>query len=150
MSEHTTPRPGGGTNGMREAAHLSMRRALVGLLVPPLAWLLQMVIAETLAAQSCYPFNHPLSAPIVPWMQPALFTISGVCLVGGAFGSLIAWRNVRKIGPKQWGALSGARRTRAELEWFLSCVAAMCSAVFLFALIATDVALAIVSPCRWW
>jgi hypothetical protein len=135
---------------MREAAHPPMRRALVGLLVPSLAWLLQMVVAETLAAQSCYPFNQPLSTPIVPWMRPALITISGVCLVAGAFGSLIAWRNLRKIGPKRSGASSGARRTRAELEWFLSRVAAMCSALFLFALIATDVALAIVSPCRWW
>jgi len=128
----------------------TMRYLLIGLLVAPFAWLLQTLIAETLAAQACYPFNQPVSAPIVPWMRPALITISAVCLVAGAFGSLIAWRNLRKIGPKQWGALSGARRSRAELEWFLSRVAMMCSTLFLFALVATDVALAVVSPCRWW
>ncbi len=134
----------------RDASHVAMRYMLGGLLVTPLAWLLQMLIAETLAAQTCYPFNRPLSAPIVPWMRPALIAISAVCMVAGGFGSLIAWRNLRKIGPKQWGSLAGERRTRAELEWFLSHVAVMCSTLFLFALIATDVALAVVSPCRGW
>ena len=133
-----------------EALSPPMRHLLAGLLIPPSAWLLQMVIAETLAAQSCYPSNEPLSAPAVPWMSPALVAISAVCLGAGVFGSVIAWRNVRKIRPKRWGALSGLNRRRAEIAWFLSRVALMCSALFLFALVATDVALAIVSPCRWW
>jgi hypothetical protein len=127
-----------------------MRYLLAGLLIPPFAWLLQMVIAETLAAQSCYPSSEPLSAPAVPWMSSALIAISAVCLGAGVVGSAIAWRNVRKIGPERWEALSDLNRRRAELARFLSRVALMCSALFLFALIATDVALAIVSPCRWW
>ncbi|WP_186308029.1 hypothetical protein [Paraburkholderia sp. BCC1884] len=133
-----------------EASYPPTRYALAGLLVAPFAWLVQTVVAETLAAQSCYPFNEPLSAPIVPWVRPALVVVSALCFVAGVTGSLIAWRNLRRIGPAAWGALSGARRTRAELAWFLSRVSAMCSVLFLFALIATDVALAIVSPCRWW
>lgn len=133
-----------------DGSHLAMRRMLIGLLVTPFAWLLQTLIAETLAAQICYPFNRPLSAPLVPWMRPALIAISAVCLVAGGLGSLIAWRNLRQIGAKRWGSLCGEGRTRAELEWFLSRVAMMCSMLFLFALIATDVALAVVSPCRGW
>lgn len=128
----------------------AMRYLLTGLLVAPLAWLVQMLIAETLAAQACFPFDHPLSAPLVPWMRPALIAISTVCLAAGVFGSLSAWRNLRKIGPKRSGSLSEARRSRAELEWFVSRIAMMCSMLFLFALIATDIALAVVSPCTWW
>lgn len=133
-----------------EALYPPMRYLLVGLLVPPAAWLLQMLIAETLAAQSCYPFNEPLSAPLVPWMRPALVAVSAVCLAAGASGSMFAWRNVRKIGPRRSTASHGLNRRRAELGWFVSRVALMGSALFLFALVATDVALAIVSPCRWW
>lgn len=129
-----------------EASYSPMRYALAGLLIAPLAWLLQVVIAETVAAQSCYPFDTPLSAPLVPWMRPALVVISAVCLAAGGFGGVIAWRNLRRLARE----MRGARRKRTELVWFVSRVAAMCSALFLFALIATDVALAIVSPCRWW
>lgn len=123
---------------------------LTGLLLAPLAWLTQMVTAEAFAAQSCFPFDHPLSAPNVSWLRPALVALSAVCLLAGILGALTAWRNVRRVGPARWGALRGERRTRAELDGFMSRVAAMCSALFLFALVATDVALAIVSPCRWW
>jgi hypothetical protein len=133
-----------------DASHPSLRFIVAGLLIAPLAWLLQMVVAETLAAQSCYPASHPLSAPSIPWMRTALAVLSAVCLLAGIGGSAIAWRNLRRVGPKQRGAATRAGGTKTELAWFVSHVAAMCSALFLFALIATDVALAIVSPCRWW
>jgi hypothetical protein len=147
MTEDMTPplrvrRPEGGRAGPRAM--------LVGLLLSPLAWILQMVVVETLSAQSCFPFSQPLSAPLVPWMRPALVAISALCLAAGVIGTLSAWRNLRRIGPAKSGALSGARRTRAELDRFLSRVAAMSSMLFLFALLATDVALAIVSPCKGW
>jgi hypothetical protein len=131
-------------------SHLSMPYVLIGLLAAPFAWLLQMMLAETLAAQACYPHDHPLGAPLVPWMHAALVALGMLCLVAGAFGTWVAWRNLRRVAPLKLGALSGERRTRAELDWFLAHVAVMCSALFLFALIATDVAVAIVSPCRWW
>ncbi|MDR6411655.1 hypothetical protein ACTJLC_22705 [Paraburkholderia sp. 22099] len=147
MTDDMTPRL---SREPPQVPHPAMRHMLIGLLLAPFAWLAQMVTTEALAAQSCYPFDRPLSAPLVVWMRPALFTVSALCLAAGVFGTLTAWRTMRRIGPMQWGALSGKRRTRAELDWFLSRIAAMCSALFLFALIATDVALAIVSPCRGW
>jgi hypothetical protein len=127
-----------------------MADVLIGLLAAPFAWLLQMMLAETLAAQACYPHDHPLGAPLVPWMRPALVALGTLCLVAGTFGTWVAWRNLRRVAPLNLGALSGERRKRAELDWFLTHVAVMCSTLFLFALIATDVAVAIVSPCRWW
>lgn len=123
---------------------------LTGLLLAPLAWLAQTVTAEAFAAQSCFPFDHPLSAPIVSWLRTALVALSAVCLLAGIVGALTAWRNVRRVGPARCGAWRNERRTRAEVNWFVSRVAAMCSALFLFALVAADLALAIVSPCRWW
>jgi hypothetical protein len=131
-------------------SRISMPYVLIGLLAAPFAWLLQMMLAEAFAAQACYPHDHPLGAPLVPWMRAALVALGTLCLVAGAFGTWVAWRNLRRVAPLKLGALSGERRTRAELDWFLAHVAVMCSALFLFALIATDVAVAIVSPCRWW
>ncbi|RZF25834.1 hypothetical protein EVC45_31610 [Paraburkholderia sp. UYCP14C] len=125
-------------------------RLLAALLLAPLAWLVQMLIAETLAAQSCYPGGEPLPAPVVPWLRPALMAISAVCFIAGASGSLIAWRNLRRVGAKNRSTLSDVPQTKLALAGFLGRVAAMCSALFMFALVATDVALAIVSPCRWW
>jgi hypothetical protein len=127
-----------------------MRYVLIGLLVAPFAWLLQMMLAEALAAQTCYPYNHLLGAPLVPWMRPAIIALGTLCLVAGAIGTWVAWSNLRRVAPLKLGALSGQRRTRAELDWFLTHVAVMTSMLFLFALVTTDVAVAIVSPCRWW
>ncbi|MBC8746150.1 hypothetical protein OKW43_000620 [Paraburkholderia sp. WC7.3g] len=131
-------------------SRISMPYVLIGLLAAPFAWLLQTLVAETLAAQACYPYNHPLGAPLVPWMRAAMVALGTLCLVAGVFGTWVAWRNLRRVAPLKLGTLNGERRTRAELDWFLTHVAVMCSALFLFALIATDVAVAIVSPCRWW
>ncbi|PRX31323.1 hypothetical protein B0G75_105105 [Paraburkholderia sp. BL18I3N2] len=132
-----------------ESSAVSMRHVLVGLLVAPCAWLAQTVIAETLAAQSCYPLDQPLASPALPWMRPALVVISALCLAAGAFGALTAWRNVRRLEAAKEGASGGASRRRSGLDVFLTRIAAMSSALFLFALIATDIALALVSPCKW-
>lgn len=134
----------------RQGAEPSMPCMLVGLLVAPLAWIAQMLIAETLAAQSCYPTVQPLSAPVFPWMRSALIVISALCFAAGAFGALTAWRNLRRLRAAKESALSGLGQSRPGLDAFLIHVAAMCSALFLFALIATDIALALVSPCKWW
>jgi hypothetical protein len=136
--------------GPPAAPAASMRRVLVGLLVAPCAWLAQMVIAETLAAQSCYPFDQPLSSPALPWMRSALVSISALCLAAGVFGALTAWRNVRRLDAAKEGASGNANQRRSGLDVFLTRIAAMCSALFLFALIATDITLALVSPCKWW
>lgn len=132
-----------------DAARSPLRHLLAGLLVAPLAWLAQMVIAETLAAQSCYPFDQPLSAPAVPWMRPALVAVSALCLGAGAVGALCAWRNVCRLESGKAELSNSEGRGRLGLGIFLARIAAMCSALFLFALIATDVALALVSPCKW-
>ncbi|MCC8396166.1 hypothetical protein LJ656_26615 [Paraburkholderia sp. MMS20-SJTR3] len=134
----------------QSGSRVAPRYVLIALLAAPFAWLVQMMIAETVAAQTCYPYNHPLGTPIVWWMHPLLIGVSVLCLLAGAFGSWVAVRNLRRIAPLKRGALFGERRTRAELDGFLVHVAAMSSGLFLFALIATDIAVALVSPCRWW
>lgn len=142
MNTHpTSPLPG--------APH-PLRHVLIGLLVAPLAWLLQMTVAEMLAAQSCYPFDHPLSEPILPWMKTALILLGALCLAAGSFGTWVAWREMRQLAPVEWAALDAARRKRVELQRFLLRIAALCSTLFLVALIAVDAAIAIVSPCKWW
>jgi hypothetical protein len=135
---------------MPEPPRLAMSSVLTGLLAAPFAWFAQLMIAETLAAQSCYPSAEPLSAPRLPWMFTALVALSIACLLLGVVGTAIAWRNLRRTGRMQWRPVAGVRPTRAELDGFLTRIAMMCSVLFLFALMTTDVALAIVSPCRGW
>lgn len=146
MAENVKPRP---IDALPGAPH-PLRHALIGLLVAPLAWLLQMTVAEMLASQSCYPFDHPLSEPILPWMKAALIGLGALCLLAGAFGTWVAWREMRQLAPLDWAALDAVRRKRVELQRFLLRVAALCSTLFLIALIAVDAAIAIVSPCKWW
>ena len=73
------------------------------MLVTPAAWLVQMGVTEALAAQSCFPYDHPSPAP-----------------------------------------------ASRGLDWSIACVGAVSSTLFLFALIATDSAVLIVSPCSRW
>ncbi|HZZ13691.1 MAG TPA: hypothetical protein VFE79_23640 [Paraburkholderia sp.] len=147
MASNVTPPA---QRAMPNAPPRSMLWAWTGLLLAPFAWLAQMVIAETLASQSCFPFDHPLSAPLVSWLRPALVGVSALCLAAGAGGTVIAWRAVRRTARRMEQGADDATRRRARIERFLARVAAMCSALFLFALIATDVALVIVLPCRGW
>ncbi|MEC5405453.1 hypothetical protein VOM14_07700 [Paraburkholderia sp. MPAMCS5] len=146
MAEDMKPHAPGGLPG---APH-PLRHVLIGLLVAPLAWILQMTVAEMLAAQSCFPYDHPLSEPVLPWMNTALVVLGALCLMAGTFGTWVAWRQMRQLGPVDWAALDASHRKRVELQRFLLRVAALCSTLFLIALIAVDAALAIVSPCKWW
>jgi hypothetical protein len=129
-----------------DARPASLSSVAAGLLLAPLAWFAQMVIAETLAAQSCFPVDHPLSAPHFAGMRAVLMGISLACLLVGVAGALISWRNFRRIACEQ----ANVAKPPAGPADFLTRIAVMCNALFLFGLIATDVALAIVSPCAGW
>jgi hypothetical protein len=124
-------------------------RALIGMLAAPFAWAVQMGITEALAAHSCFPRNRPLTAPTLPWLDTAILAVNVVCLVLGCCGALVAWRNVRLVKRIRSGMPGNMSNEPGLLDDFLARVGAMSSTLFVFALIATDFAVLIVSPCRW-
>ncbi|SFU26298.1 hypothetical protein [Paraburkholderia aspalathi] len=124
-------------------------RALIGMLAAPFAWAAQMGITEALAAQTCFPRNRPLTAPTLPWLDAIILAVNGACLVLGCCGAFSAWRNVRFIRRIRCGMPGNAGEEPVLLDSFLAQVGAMSSALFMFALIATDIVVLIVSPCRW-
>ncbi|MDR5758501.1 hypothetical protein [Caballeronia sp. LZ035] len=116
----------------------------LGLLLPPFAWMAQTTLGQTLSAWGCFPHQRPVHAPALPWLEQGLaITALGALMIGGA-GSFIAWRNWRRTHQlaaelKQQGSI--------DRDAFIARAAALASALFVFALIATDLAWLLVSPC---
>ncbi|MFP3563377.1 hypothetical protein [Paraburkholderia sp. SIMBA_030] len=131
------------------APRLPGSHALIGMLAAPFAWVVQMGITETLAAHSCFPRDRPLTAPTLPWLDAAILAVNFVCLALGCWGAFVAWRNVRFVRRIRSGMPGSASSEPGLLDGFLARAGAMSSILFGFALIATDIAVLIVSPCRW-
>lgn len=121
---------------------------LAGLLLAPAAWFMQTDVAQTLAAQICFPHERPVASPALPWLMPALVALSVVALVIGLIGFGIAWRNWR-CTRELAAALAAHRRVgrNAARDCFLARVGTISSALFMFGLVAADAAMLIVSPC---
>jgi hypothetical protein len=125
-------------------------RLTFGMLATAFAWFVQMYVGELLTANACALSDprHPAAEP--SWVLPAVIALSGACLLLGVAGVAVAWRNVFFMRAKRRRPLDARARRVAELEWFLATVSALCSAMFMFGLIATDLAVVVVSPCGQW
>jgi hypothetical protein len=152
MSDHPTRTHEANGHGSRHAdlARFHSWRLLVATLAAPLAWFAQMFIGEVLTAQACSLSDpgHPAAPP--SWVIPALMVLSVVCFVVGVAGLVVAWRTVIFTRTRRAHALEGRARRVAELEWFLARVSALSSAMFMFGLVSTDLAVLVVSPCGRW
>jgi hypothetical protein len=146
MSDHPA---NGNVSREAQASTFHSWRLLIGTLVTPLAWAAQMLIGEVLTAEACS-LNPEHSAAPPSWVMTPLIALSCACFVLGLFGVIVAWRNVRDTRAESRRALNGRARRIAELEWFFARVGALCSAMFMFGLIATDLAVVVVSPCGHW
>ncbi len=157
----------GGREPRRNAPHerrsTGLLAWLVGIFGAPLAWVGQTCISEALAAQGCDPYTGGLGvANSMRWASAAVVMLSVVCFVLGAVGTFVAWRNWQRnnqtvryaAAPSTPAGGSDAGRVMpprwAERDWFLARVGALSSTLFLFALIATDIAVVVVAPCRTW
>ncbi|CAG9219291.1 conserved membrane hypothetical protein [Paraburkholderia sabiae] len=125
-------------------------RLLVATLATPLAWFAQMLIGEVLTAQACSlsDVRHPAAPP--PWVIPAMMALSVACFVLGVVGVVVAWRTMIFTRSRRAQALGERARRVTELEWFLARVSMLSSAMFMFGLVSTDLAVLVVSPCGRW
>jgi hypothetical protein len=125
-------------------------RLLTAALATPLAWFAQMFIGEVLTSQACA-ISDPLRPASPPtWVTTAMAALSVVCVIVGVAGVIVAWRAVVFTRGRRGHALDGRARRVAELEWFLARVSALSSAMFMFGLVTTVVAVVVVSPCGQW
>ena len=119
----------------------------LGALAAPGAWLLQICAGETLVSQTCFPHDVPLLIPIAPAVRWAVIAMSGATLLVGLLGTWLAWRNWRRLSQARRRQTPESLDTKVEGEAFVARVGLMASVLFLFALVATDVATALVSAC---
>jgi hypothetical protein len=136
---------------IRENKHAARPGAVslwLGLLLAPAAWFVQTNLAQTLAAWGCFPHERPVNQPAMHWLSHGEHILAWVALAIGIAGASIAWRNWRRTG-----VLASAAKEHATIDrhmardTFIARAGALASALFLFALIATDLAWLIVSPC---
>ena len=142
------------TNGdstlRQDATRLHSWRLLAGTLATSLAWFAQMFIGEVLTAQACSISTPDRPAAPPAWMMPALMVLSVACFALGVAGVVVAWRTVIFTRARRRDALDVRARRITELEWFLARVSALSSAMFMFGLVTTDLAVLVVSPCGRW
>jgi hypothetical protein len=120
----------------------------VGVLATPGAWLAQTTIGETLIAEWCFPHNVQLRIPLAPTVAWSMVGMSALWLVVGICGTWLALRNWRLLRHARQAHPPERTDTKVEGEAFVARVGLMSSGLFLFALVATDVATSLVSACR--
>ncbi|SAK85727.1 hypothetical protein AWB75_05732 [Caballeronia catudaia] len=120
----------------------------IGLLLAPAAWMVQTNLVQTIAAWGCFPHERPVHAPALSWLEPGIVTVAVLALLMGIAGGIVAWRNWRRTGAI--GTLPKAHEAvdrHAARDAFIARAGALASALFVFALISTDLAWLLVSPC---
>ncbi|HEX7682997.1 MAG TPA: hypothetical protein VF446_05585 [Trinickia sp.] len=128
-------------------APISALALTVGVLAAPAAWLLQICAGETLVAHACFPHDMPLRIPLDPAVRWSVIGISAAMLVVGLLGTWLAWRNWRLLTQTRRRRTAESTETKVEGEAFVARVGFMASVLFLFALVATDIATGLVSAC---
>ncbi|CAN7611403.1 hypothetical protein LJR230_004400 [Trinickia sp. LjRoot230] len=122
-------------------------RVFAAVLAAPVAWTLQVCIAEALVAQSCFLHDAPMRASYAGAALDAVIALSCVALVAGMTGTFWAWRNWRGLLERPGEILPQGDANLRAGETFIAKVGFMSSLLFLFALVATDVAAVLVSAC---
>jgi hypothetical protein len=122
-------------------------RLLFGMLASAFAWFALMAAGEVLTANVCALSDaaHPQGPP--SWAMPVLGAVTAACFALAIAGGFVSWRNLALMRKKRRQPLQGRARRVAELEWFVAKIGALSSAIFMFGMIATGLAVAMLSPC---
>lgn len=104
-----------------------------GVLVAPVAWILQMQAGYLLVQQSCMS-GHNLS----------LHVVTAVALLLAALGGFIAWRNWEQAGGT-WPDEEAGPTPRSR---FMGAMGLLLSAMFFLVIVAQGVASFVLHPCQ--
>ncbi|SAK58350.1 hypothetical protein AWB77_01863 [Caballeronia fortuita] len=135
-------------DGRQHPARPGGMALVAGLLLAPLAWMMQTTFAQTIAAWGCFPHERPVRAPAMPWLEQGIVLLAIAALLLGVAGGVIAWRNWKRTGQlasmlKEHGSID----RHAARDAFIARAGALSSGLFVFALVATDLAWLLVAPC---
>lgn len=122
-------------------------RQAIALLSAPLAWIVQICVCESLAAQSCFPGHSPAARPAVGAVMAYIGAVSLVCFVVAAGGLTVAWSGWRITSSQSDSTIADPDRRASR---FIFLVGIISSPIFVLGLILTAVAALIVSPCKPW
>jgi hypothetical protein len=118
-----------------------------GLVMPPLAWAMQLAVNVSMFGHGCYPNDVPLAEPLWPNLRAIALAIEVLaalgCVVAGGL-TVRNWRRTRheKAGSEEHLLGGGDGRTR-----FLAMVGMLLSALFLFAIVLSTLNLTAVRAC---
>lgn len=132
-----------------------------GFFVSPGAWLLQVIVSETVSAQTCDAITTPLVAPGVSHMHAWLYgasiaalVISIACASLATYGFLLLQRRQKRIKERRKDQQPGEQRSRDEEEIGRKRFIALCSALigcgFVVGLVFTIQAEVFLVSCSQW
>ena len=129
--------------------HISPYQMTIALMGAPLAWFAQISLCQAIASNACYPHQTPLAEPRWPSLHYMIALVSAACLVGSIISLIVAYRAWRKVRDEKahTGEVVevGEGRTR-----FLAVFGIMISLIFFCAILFTELAQLLVSPCQKW
>ena len=119
----------------------------IGAVATPAAWLLQICAGETLIAHACFPHDMPLHMPLASSVGWGVVGMSALLFIVGLCGTGLALRNWRRLKRSERRQTPESEDPKVDGEAFVARMGLMASGLFLFALVATDVATGLVSAC---
>ncbi|WP_250536998.1 hypothetical protein [Caballeronia sp. AZ10_KS36] len=135
--------------------------ACAGFFLSPGAWLLQVVISETVSAQGCYAESIRRAEPVFrhfhAWLygtSAAAVIVSLVCAGMAVYGFRFLQRKERQAKTERGGEASSEKPSRFEEQLARKRFIALCSALigclFVLALVFTILAEVFLDSCNQW
>ena len=135
--------------------------ACAGFFLSPGAWLLQVMISETVSAQSCYQISAPRARPLLAHFHAWLYGVSAVavlisivCAALATHGLLFLERKQKRIKAGRDKGPAREKPSRDEEQVGRMRFIAVCSTLlgwgFLIGLVFTILAEVFVTSCNQW
>ncbi|EKS71972.1 MULTISPECIES: hypothetical protein [Caballeronia] len=135
--------------------------ASAGFFFAPGAWLLQVMVSETISAQACSAGSIPRVTPVFPnldgWLYGtsiAAFAVAAICAALAVYGYVLLGRKQKQVKEERSDVASSAELSRAEEEVSRKRFVALCSALigcgFVLGLMFTVLAEVFFQSCSQW
>ncbi|SAL51573.1 hypothetical protein AWB70_04217 [Caballeronia cordobensis] len=132
-----------------------------GFFFAPGAWLLQVMVSETISAQACSAGSIPRVKPVYPnldgWLYGtsiAAFAVAAICAALAVYGFVFLTRKQKQLNEERSNIESSEKPSRADEEVSRKRFLALCSALigcgFVVGLVFTVLAEMFFQSCSQW
>ncbi|MCB1949346.1 MAG: hypothetical protein H6940_04595 [Burkholderiales bacterium] len=132
---------------------MSTYKTLFALFGAPAAWIMQMLLSESLTAYACYPYQEPLSAPLWTDLPAILAAISITCLTLNFISAYVAWSFWQQSNNPMIDKINTREQSLKIVggqSQFLAMLGIMSNVVFFVAILFTSCAILLVPLCSEW